>query len=157
MSHSLWLHGLLPTRLLCPWNFSGKNTEVGCHFLLQGVFLTQGSNSCLLCLLHCRQMFYPLSHQGSPLKDMSIILGTMPACMPTHFSLVQLCNLIDHSLPGSSVHRIPKARILEWIAVPSSNGSSWPKDQTSISYIPCTAGWFFTADPQGKTKKDITK
>ena len=39
---------------------------VGCHFLLQGIFLTQGSNPCLLCLLHYRWMFYPLSHQGSP-------------------------------------------------------------------------------------------
>ena len=36
------------TRLLCPWNFPGKNNGVGCHFLLQGIFLTQGSNLCLL-------------------------------------------------------------------------------------------------------------
>jgi len=35
-------------RLLCPWDFPGKNTEVGCHFLLQGIFLTQGLNPCLL-------------------------------------------------------------------------------------------------------------
>jgi len=41
-----------PTRLLCPWNFPGKNTGVSCHLLLQGIFLTQGSNSHLLCLLH---------------------------------------------------------------------------------------------------------
>ena len=34
VSDSLWLHGLQPTRLLCPWNFPGKNTGVGCHFLL---------------------------------------------------------------------------------------------------------------------------
>ena len=38
----LWLHGLKPFRLLCPWVFPGKNTGVGCHFLLQGVFLTWG-------------------------------------------------------------------------------------------------------------------
>ena len=37
-----------PTRLLCPWDFPGKNTGVGCHFLLQGIFLTQGSNLHLL-------------------------------------------------------------------------------------------------------------
>ena len=37
-----------PARILCPWDFSGKNTGVGCHFLLQGIFLTQGLNvSCL--------------------------------------------------------------------------------------------------------------
>ena len=37
-------HGLLPARLLCPWDFPGKNTGVGCQALLQGIFLTQGSN-----------------------------------------------------------------------------------------------------------------
>ena len=45
--------GLQPTRLLRPWDSPGKNTGVGCHFLLQGIFLTQGSNP---GLLHCRQM-----------------------------------------------------------------------------------------------------
>ena len=37
-------HGLQPARFLCPWNYLGKNTGVGCHFLFQGIFLTQGSN-----------------------------------------------------------------------------------------------------------------
>ena len=41
----LWPHGLQSARLLCPWDSPGKNTGVGCHFLLQGIFLTQGSNS----------------------------------------------------------------------------------------------------------------
>ena len=45
-------YGLSPTRLLCPLNFSGKNTGVACHFLLQGILLAQELNSCLLCLLH---------------------------------------------------------------------------------------------------------
>ena len=42
--------------------FSGKNTGVGCHFLLQGILLTQESNPHFLCLLHCRQVLYLLSH-----------------------------------------------------------------------------------------------
>ena len=41
VSNSLQAHGLQLTRLLCPWNFPGKNTEAGCHFLLQGIFLTR--------------------------------------------------------------------------------------------------------------------
>ena len=42
---TLWqLHGVQPARLLCPWESLGKNTGVGCHFLLQGIFLIQGSN-----------------------------------------------------------------------------------------------------------------
>ena len=46
--------------VLCPWNSPGKNTGVGCHFLLQGIFLTQGSNP---HLLHCGQILYCLSHR----------------------------------------------------------------------------------------------
>ena len=41
-------HGLQPARLLCPWDFPGKNFGVGYHFLLQGIFPTQGSNPRLL-------------------------------------------------------------------------------------------------------------
>ena len=63
MSDSLRPHGLQPDRLLYLWNSPSKNTEVGCHFLLQGIFLTQGLNP---DLLHCRQILYHLSHQGSP-------------------------------------------------------------------------------------------
>ena len=58
MSDSSWPHGLPPTRLLRPWDFPGKSTGVGCHALLQGVYPTQGSNSCLLQLLHCRWIPY---------------------------------------------------------------------------------------------------
>ena len=49
---TLWPHGLQPTRLPCPWNFPGKNTGIGCLFLLQGIFLIQGLNLCLLHFLH---------------------------------------------------------------------------------------------------------
>ena len=67
---SLLHHGLQPTRLLCPWDFPGKDTGVGCHFLLQGIFPTQGSNP---GLLHCRQILYQLSFKGSPIPHCSEI------------------------------------------------------------------------------------
>ena len=51
------------TRLLCSWNSPGKNTGVGCHFPLQGIFPSQYLN---LCLLHHNWILYQLSHQGSP-------------------------------------------------------------------------------------------
>ena len=59
-------HGLQPARLLCPWNTPGKNTGVGSHSLLQGIFLTQVSNP---GLLRCRQTLNHLSHQGSLLPQ----------------------------------------------------------------------------------------
>ena len=52
-------------RLLCPWDSPGKNTGLGGHFLLHGIFPTQGSNLGLICL-HCRWIHYHLNHQGSP-------------------------------------------------------------------------------------------
>ena len=52
LSHvRLWTPWTLAHRFLCPWSFPGKNTGVGCHFLLQGIFQTQGSNRCLWYLL----------------------------------------------------------------------------------------------------------
>ena len=65
----LWSHGLQPTRVLCPWDFPGKDTGVICHFLLQGIFPTQGSSP---GLLQCRQSLYWLSYQGSHNKCKTI-------------------------------------------------------------------------------------
>ena len=66
-SHSVRSDSLQPMdcnlpRLLCPWNSSCKNNGVGCHFLLQGIFLTQGFK---LGLPNFRQILYCLSHQGT--------------------------------------------------------------------------------------------
>ena len=57
-------------------------------------------------------------------------------CLVTKSSLI-LCDLKDYSLPGSSVHGISQARMLEWIAMSFSRGSSWPRDQIHISCISC--------------------
>ena len=51
------------------------------------------------------------------------------------------CDPMDCSLPGSSIHEILQARILEWVAISSSRGFSWPRDWTQVS---CIAGRFFT-------------
>ena len=61
------------------------------------------------------------------------------------------------SRPGSSVHGISQARILEWVAISSSRGSSWPKDRTCISGISCIASEFFTTEPPGKPQVFVDK
>ena len=71
LSHIRLCDPMEPARLLCPWNFPGKNTRVGCHFLLQGIFLTQGSN---LHLLHWQANSFPLGHLGSSPKFHGISL-----------------------------------------------------------------------------------
>ena len=63
--HSLPSYGLEPARLLCPWGSPGTNTRVGCHSLLQGIFLSQGPNPCLFCLLRWQVGSLQLSHLGS--------------------------------------------------------------------------------------------
>ena len=61
-----------------------------------------------------------------------------------------LCEPMDYSPPGSSVPGIFQARILKWVAIPFSRGSSPPRDPTRVSYISCTADGFFTTEPPGK-------
>ena len=70
----------------------------------------------------------------------------IPACVYAKSiqSCPTLCNPMDCSPPGSSVHGILQTRILEWVAMPFSKEFSWPRDQI---YISCIAGGFFTTEP----------
>ena len=70
--------------------------------------------------------------------------------MLVHQSCLTLCDPTDYSLPGFSVHGILQARILEWIVIPFSKGSSQPRDRTQVS---CIAGRFFTVWATGKTNQ----
>ena len=76
--------------LLCPWNSLGKNTGVGSHSPLQGIFLTQGSNP---GLLHCRQTLQRLSHQRSPIYRVTWSPGNQ-------FSLASVFSLLSTALSG---------------------------------------------------------
>ena len=77
-----WPQGPYPTRLLSPWDFPGKNTEVGCQALLQRTFLTQRSNLRLLCLLHCKWIFTA----EPPRKPVCV-------CVCVHYTHFVLCTL----------------------------------------------------------------
>ena len=144
---------LPPHGLYSPWNSPGQNTGVGSLFLLQGIFPNQRSNP---FLPHCRWILYQLSHKGSP-KILEWVAypfsrGTfepqnrtgvsytaadfLPAelpgkpckCLLVGLVMSDSCDPMDRSLPGSSVHGILQARILEWVALSFSRGSSPPKD-----------------------------
>ena len=71
---------------LCPWNSPGKNTGVGGHSLLQGIFLTQGSN---LGLLHCRQIPYCLSQQRSHETNLNSTLKSRNITLPTKVCIIR--------------------------------------------------------------------
>ena len=111
--------------------FQARILEWGAISFSRGFFLTQGSNLHLLpCFLHCRQVFYPLSHRRSP-KVKALVTRSWPT----------LCDPMDFNTPGSSIHGILQVSILEWVAILFSREFSQPRDQTWVSYI---AGRFFT-------------
>ena len=112
-----------PIRLLCPWDFPGKNTGVGCHFLLQGIFPTQGSNPHFLYLLHWQTDSLSLHHLEAPptiyevyntictyiLYWDSLLFSIDVASNLAQFSSVaqscpSLCDPMNRSTPGLPVH-----------------------------------------------------
>ena len=139
MSGSWWPHGLQPTRLLCPWDSPGKKTRVVSHSVLQGISPTQRLNP---GLLHCRRVLYHLSHQWSPNISEEISIWVIcKLCVVVAQSCPTLCDPMDCSPPGSAVHGILQARILEWVAISFSRGSSQTRDQAQIA---CIVGRLFT-------------
>ena len=134
-----------------PDDFPGNSTGVDCHFLLQGIFPTQGMN---LGLPHCRQMLYCLSHQGSPNTPLAVVgyHSGLPFLLQgivlTHWSNLRLLHLLHWHVgslplapPGKPQFGILQARILERVAIPFSKGSSQPRDWNWVSYI---SSRFFT-------------
>ena len=79
----------------------GKNTGMGCHALLQGIFSTQESNPHLLRLLHCRQILHPLSHLGSPLKSAGTEYKPETTNNSFHWLLVPVNTLALNSHPST--------------------------------------------------------
>ena len=108
VTNSVRPYGLQPSRLLCPWDSLGKSTRVSCHDLLQGIFPTQGSNP---GLLHCRQSLYRgISREAQQNAAAAAAAKSLQSCQT-------LCDPMDSSPPGSSVHGILQSRILEWVAI----------------------------------------
>ena len=134
-------HRRQPTRLPRPWDSPGKNTGVGCHILLQGMKEKSESEVAQSCLTLSDPTDYSppgssvhgFSRQehwsGAPLLATGICsCRTRSYFVCVHTKLLQscltLCDLMDCSPPGLSVHGIFQARILEWVAMASSRGSS---------------------------------
>ena len=121
-------HGLQPTRLLHPWDFPGKNTGVGCH-----------------CLPSSNRLLYKIYEEHLQLnnKKTSPILRERSSkkmlCCAYWLSCVRLFATLW--TVASQSMEILQARILEWVAMPSSKGSSQPRNQTQVSHI---VGRFFT-------------
>ena len=140
VSDSFRPHGLQPARLLGPWNSPGRNTGRGCHSLLQGIFPTQGSNT---CLLHWQVDSLPLSHWEAQYIERLEVTSQMLKIKLTKTdrltklendneiysrhtakslqSCPTLCDPTDGSPLGSPIPGILQARTLEWVAISFSN------------------------------------
>ena len=116
-----------------PWDFPGKNTGVGRHFLLQGIFPTRGSSPHLLCLLHWQVASLPPSHQGSCFIQIAHLSSNEPRLKCTRaYGLYP---------PGSSVQEISPAKLLEWIAISFSKWFSYNK----LVHVSNTLSWMLRA------------
>ena len=102
MSDSLRSHGLQPTRFLCPWDSLNKNTGVGCHALLQGIFLTRESTLCLLCLLHWQADSLSLAPPAKP-GHVHIAIFKMDHQQEPTVQHMELCSMLCGSLDGKGV------------------------------------------------------
>ena len=122
MSNTLWPQGLQLTRLLCLWDFPGKNTAAGCHFLLQGIFSTQGSNPHLLCHLHSQVDSLSLSPLGSPWNRTGMCSVVSDSLWPHRMQPARFRYLWDSPIRDTGVG---------WHS--SSRKSSQPRDRTCVS------------------------
>ena len=142
MSDSVRPHRRQPTRIPHPWDSPGKNTVVGCHFLLQCMKAKREGKSKEKLLSRIRLLATPwtAAYQASLSMGFSRqeYWSGVPLPSPkVAQSCPTLCDSVYHT-----VHGILQARILEWVAFPFSRGSSQPRDQTLVSRI---AGSFFTS------------
>ena len=112
MYNSLQPYGLQPDGLLCPCDFPGKNTGVGCHFLLQRIFPTQRLNSCLLWLLQWQMDSLLLTPQGSPFWILGLSLKKARGALTSE--------------RNSSCYPPPPAKR------PSSQDEEWPAYNTTL-------------------------
>ena len=122
---------------------------MGYHFLLQRSFPVQGSNQCLLHLVHWQVASLPLALPGKLLENLTAAAAAAESLQ----SCPTLCNPIDGSPPGSSLHGISQARSLEWVAISFCRGSSRPRDQTHVF---CISRWISTTEPSGKPRSRVS-
>ena len=131
-------HGL--PRLICPWASLGKNTDwSGLPFPSPGDLSHQRSNSYLLHLLHWQVGSLPLVPPGCFRVMLCLLVHSCPT----------LCDPMDYSPPGSFVHGILQARILEWVAVPSSRDLPNPRIELRSPALQVDS---LPSEPPGKPK-----
>ena len=154
MGNIPWRREWLPTPVFLPGEFHGQRSLVGYS---TGVRVRHSwvTNTFTLSALRPYYLKWGPRSQGSTspgnfkwrllgpprVSESEFCTESVCACMPSHFSRVQLFVIMDCSTQGFSVHGILQARILEWVVMPSSKGPSKPRDWTLISSASCIGRW----------------
>ena len=145
MSNSLRPHGLYHTRLLSQWNFPGKSTGVGCHFLLQGIFPTQGSNHIAgRCFTVWATREAELNRRGSLMLCVlshAWLFVTPMDCSPlsTWFSRQEYWSGLPFPSPGDLPY--PRIKLRVWLPKSSPVSPALQEDSWPLSHLgsPCFA------------------
>ena len=145
MSYSLWPHGLQHARHPCPILTPGV-CSISCslatvYLKCVNFYCRANWSSLHMCMHIYMYVLYFIFSIVFYHKILSIVLFAIQYVCSVAHSCPTLCNPMDCSPPGSSVHWILQVRILEWVAMPSSRVSSQPRGWTQVSHI---AGGFFT-------------
>ena len=149
MSDSVWPHRRPPTRLPHPWDSPGKNTGVGCHFLLQCMKVKSESEVPQSCPTLSDPMDCSLPGSSvhgifqARVLEWGVIAFSLKYTSKLLQSCLTLCDPIDGSLPGSPIPGILQARTLEWVAISFSNPWKWKWSRSvlSDSATPWTAAY----------------
>ena len=122
-----------------------KSRHTGCYLFLRHPCCEL---LCLLLFLQTTQKTICPSHERLVCKPCCLLVWLRAKSLQ---SCPTLWDPMDCSPPGSSVHGILQARKLEWVIIPCSRGSSWPRKWTHLSYVSCIAGGFFTTSATWET------
>ena len=145
---------------MCVWNHS---FQIFCILFLFSVVHTNIFTSLQKRKLKASMAKWLIQSYGYGELGFKCWYLTSRICSDNHYhaqllqSCPTLCDLMDCSPPGSSVHGILQARILEWVAMPSSRGSSRPRDWIWVCCVSCIACGFFTTELPGKPHNNYGK
>ena len=137
MSNSLQSYGLEPTRLLCSWDSPGKNTGVGCHALLQGIFPTHGLN---LGLLHCR-ILYHWATREAPKSSFGNLNPTLPESN-IKFSLLRCRWKMCHKTTEGNSSLLGKMKNVHETIYSRTLSNSWKRIWKPTSPRRCLFKWW---------------
>ena len=135
------------------WVYTSKHWKQGLEKLFLSIFMTEHTPHVHSSIIHKSKKVEATQLSIGRCINNAVFSGTLCCTVLSHFSFVWLCDPIDCSPPGSSVHGVHQARILEWVVAPSSRGSSWPRNRTIEPVSPASPALYTGSLPMVPPEK----